>query len=471
MAGKRLLDIAALFNASRGVVQKHIALRGRQLDVYNRTSTLARAVRNQTERVTETAKAASILASRLNESAPAWTSETTDERPTAQSEDGETIPRKDAEGKAPQAQQEEGLEQDHFYERSESNSAVDQKPTEDLNILQEKADRYPLPDGTIPQAESEINKPAVDHDVISTSPRDELLKEPLESDGLESVSSGASSIPTPRSRPLSAEAARRTQRQFEEQIPSKTADALGETSADPLEEGHDEDSFYRTSGHTSPTLSSLPRVKIPKHPSSVQKGDPEGLNSDIFYDAEGSQKSEQIPSVEAVSEQEQVPEGINTDLFYSPRIARMLGGKMHAARERDLKLKGVESIPVDRTDPAEGKDQDTFNVCGSSQALPTSPEVSSNPSLAAKPTDRNEDIEKLAQDLARDSNQSTKVRFSLKPWKWHSMLNTDSDLDWSGVSNAINSLRAPRVQSPSFTTKQIIQLWRSSSWHVRWSDQ
>jgi hypothetical protein len=149
----------------------------------------------------------------------------------------------------------------------------------------------------------------------------------------------------------------------------------------------------------------------------------------------------------------------------------MLGGKMHAARERDLKLKGVESIPVDRTDPAEGKDQNTFNVCGSSQALPTSPEVSSNPSLAAKPTDRNEDIEKLAQDLARDSNQSTKVRFSLKPWKWHSMLNTDSDLDWSGVSNAINSLRAPRVQSPSFTTKQIIQLWRSSSWHVRWSDQ
>ena len=416
MAGKRLFDIAALFNASRGVVQKHKALRGRQLDIYNRTSTLARAVRNQTERVTETAKAASILASRLNESAPAWTLEATDERPTAQSKDGEIIPRKDAaEGKAPQAQQDEGLEQDHFYERSESNSAVDQKPTESLNILQEKADRYPLLDGTIPQAESEINKLAVDHDVISTSPRYEPLKEPLESDGFKPVSSGASSIPTPRSRPLSAETARRTQRQFEEQIPSKTADALGETSADPLEEGHDEDSFYRTSGHTSPTLSSLPRVKIPKRPSNMQKGVPEGLNSDIFYDAEGRQKSEHIPSVEAVPEQEQVPEDINTDLFYSPRIARMLGGKTHAARERDLKLKGVESTPVDRTYLAEGKDQDAFNVRGSSQELPASPEVSSNSSPAAKRADGNEDIEKLAQDLARDSSQSTKVRFSLKP--------------------------------------------------------
>ena len=426
MAGKRLLDIAALFNASRGVAQKHIALRGRQLDVYNRTSTLARAVRNQTERVTETAKAASILASRLNESAPAWTSEATDERPAAHSQDGGTIPRKDAvRGKVPQAQQEEGLGQDHFYETSESNSAVDQKPTEDLNIKQEKADRYPLPDGTIPQAESEINSLAMDHDVISTRPINESAKKPLESDGLKPASSGASSIPIPRSRPLSSEVARRTQRQFEEQIPSKTADALGVGLTDPLEEGHDEDSFYRASGHTSPTLSSLPRVKIPKHPSSVQKGDSEGLNSDTFYDAEGSQKSEQIPSGEAVPVQEQVPEGVNTDLFYSPRIARMLGGKTHAAREQNLKLKGVKSTPVDGTDLAEGKDQDTFNVRESSQELPTSPEISSNLSPAARPAEGDDGVEKLAQDLARDSNSSTKVRYPRKLFGESRSLNND----------------------------------------------
>jgi aarF domain-containing kinase len=418
MAGKRLLDIAALFNASRGVAQKHIALRGRQLDVYNRTSTLARAVRSQTERVTETAKAASILASRLNESAPAWTSEATEEYPTAQSKDGETIPRKDAgEGKASQAQQEEGLEQDHFYERSESNSAVDQKPTEDLEVQQEKADRYPLPDGTIPPAESDINAPGVDHDSFSTRPKDEPSKEPLESDGLKPASSSASSIPTPRFKTLSADAARRTQRQFEGQIPSKTADALGETSADPLEEGHDEDSFYRTSGHTSPALSSLPRVKIPKHISSTQKGDSEGLNSDTFYDAGEIQRSGQIPSVEAIPEQEQIPEGIDTDLFYSPRIAKMLGGKTHAPRENDLKLRGVKSTPVEHTDLAGGKDQDTFNVRSSSQEVPSSPEISTGPKTPAsqKPTEGTEDIGKLAQDLAKDSSESNKVRPSTKP--------------------------------------------------------
>ena len=417
MAGKRLLDIAALFNASRGVAQKHIALRGRQLDVYNRTSTLARAVRNQTDRVTETAKAASFLASRLNESAPAWTFEATDGKPPAQSKEGETIPSEDAaEGKTPLAQENEGLEQDHFYERSQSNSTVNQKPTEDLEIQQEKADRYPLPDGTIPPAKSDINMPAVDHDINSMRPKYVPLKEPLEDDGRSPASYGASPIPTPTSRPLSAETARRIQRQSEEQIPSKTADALGDVSADPLEEGHDEDSFYRTSGHTSPALSSLPRVKIPKRPSSTQKGNPDGLNSDTFYSVGESQKPEQIPSVETVPDQEQVPEGINTDLFYSPRISRMLGGKTRGARERDLKLKGANSTPVEHTHLAEGKDQDTFNVRSSSQELPISPEVSTDHSAATSqsPPDTKDDIEKLAQELARESCKPTKASSSIR---------------------------------------------------------
>lgn len=421
MAGKRLLDIAALLNASRGVAQKHIALRGRQLDVYNRTSTLARAVRNQTDRVTETAKAASFLASRLNESAPAWTSEATDEKPAAQSKDGETIPREEAaEGKASPTGTKEGLEQDHFYERSESNSTLDQKPTEDLEIQQEKADRYPLPDGTIPPAESDINVPPVDHDSISTRPKDEPLKEPLEQDGLKPKSSGASSIPTPASRPLSSDTARRIQRQSEEQIPSKTADALGEITQDPLEAGHDEDSFYRTTGHTSPTLSSLPRVKIPKHPSSMQEGDSEGLNSDTFYNAGETQTSRQIPSVAAVPEQDQMPEGINTAVFNSPRIARMLGGTTDGTRENDLKLKGVKDTPSEKTSLAEGKDQDTFNVRTSSQEHSSCPDIASaaTQTTPGKSTDAIEDIEKLARDLTDDSNNpSAKVRHLIRSEK------------------------------------------------------
>ena len=58
MAGRRLIDAAKLFNASRSIVKQHINLRSQQLDVYSKTSILAKTVKNQTDRVTLTAKAA-----------------------------------------------------------------------------------------------------------------------------------------------------------------------------------------------------------------------------------------------------------------------------------------------------------------------------------------------------------------------------------------------------------------------------
>src|ERR1700728_3812903 len=162
MAGKRLLDVAALFNASRGVAQKHVALRSRQLDVWSQTSSVAKAVKSQTDRVTETAKAASFLASRLNESAPSWTAE------ASQSTSEKPIPsRESTEAEGTRSAPREGLEQDHIYERSESNTSSDPVPSEDLEIRQKKADRYPLPDGTIPPPNSSINVPKWDQDVTT----------------------------------------------------------------------------------------------------------------------------------------------------------------------------------------------------------------------------------------------------------------------------------------------------------------
>ena len=67
MSGRRLLDIAAIYRASRDVAAKHGALRKGQLDVYSRLSSLPRAVRSQTSRLTETFKAASALSQRLSE--------------------------------------------------------------------------------------------------------------------------------------------------------------------------------------------------------------------------------------------------------------------------------------------------------------------------------------------------------------------------------------------------------------------
>ncbi|TKA54076.1 hypothetical protein B0A55_12376 [Friedmanniomyces simplex] len=72
MAGKRLLDAAKLVNAGTSVAKQHYVLRRQQWDVYTQTSSLAKAVKSQTDRVTVTAAAAAELARRFNETGPAW---------------------------------------------------------------------------------------------------------------------------------------------------------------------------------------------------------------------------------------------------------------------------------------------------------------------------------------------------------------------------------------------------------------
>jgi len=415
MAGKRVLDLVALFNASRGVARKHIALTTRRVEVYNKTSTLAATVRSQTDRLTETAKAASFLASRLNEKAPAWASEAEEGPSSRPSRDRDPIPsRESTEGKAPASESKTGLEQDHFYERSKKNSTVDTPPTQDLHVQQEKAGRYPLPDGTIPPQESDLNIPTLNDDVVSTRPQDESSKNPLNTDGLRPTSSNKSSIPIPHSKPLPANAARASQRQSEQQIPSKTAGSLKDSAGERLNAGYDEDSFYQKSGHASPTLSSLPRVKIPRHPSDTQGGgiilQDSSLNSDSFYTAGKLLGSVSIPSVEAIPEQDQVLEGINTDLFHSPRVARMLGGKTQGIGKNNLQMQASRGTPIDQTTLAENKDQDTFNVLNSSQREPKSPvhQLISKQNASA---DLDGDIEKFADDISKETNrESIKVK-------------------------------------------------------------
>ena len=81
MASKRLLDAARLVNAGSHVAKQHLALRRDQWDVYSRTSSLAKAAKSQTDRVTVTAGAAWELARRLNETGPSWQHTTTEHTP------------------------------------------------------------------------------------------------------------------------------------------------------------------------------------------------------------------------------------------------------------------------------------------------------------------------------------------------------------------------------------------------------
>jgi len=67
MAGRRILDAAKLIQAARSVVKQHVALRSEQLERYNKTSTLAKQAKTQSDRVLLTVQAAAALAKRLSD--------------------------------------------------------------------------------------------------------------------------------------------------------------------------------------------------------------------------------------------------------------------------------------------------------------------------------------------------------------------------------------------------------------------
>lgn len=106
-------------------------------------------------------------------------------------------------------------------------------------------------------------------------------------------------------------AKRRAQREAEAQIPAVEADGLGSVDAG-------RDTFTQRVGHVSPELSSLPRVKLPKHLADGQGGDEhvreEGLNQDVYYTAK-----------EGGKEEDEVPEGADLDIFSSSKVSQALG--------------------------------------------------------------------------------------------------------------------------------------------------
>lgn len=88
MAGRRLLDAARLVNVGASVAKQHYRLRRQQWDVYSQTSSLVKAVKSQTDRVTVTVGAAIELAKRFNETNPPWQHTQSDfDRRTTREED------------------------------------------------------------------------------------------------------------------------------------------------------------------------------------------------------------------------------------------------------------------------------------------------------------------------------------------------------------------------------------------------
>ncbi|KAF2012648.1 ubiquinone biosynthesis protein-like protein coq-8 [Aaosphaeria arxii CBS 175.79] len=413
MAGRRLVDAAKLFNASKSIASKHVALRSQQLDVYNRTSTLAKAVKNQTDRVTLTAQAAIALSKRFNEDKPSYTSTTSSQ--TARN-DGD-IPRKDTvQGERPHGDVKAGLEQDHHYDRSVENTKAEPPAEGELDVQQEKAKRSPLADGTIPSEGVILDNGLQGKDTFSERSVPEPPKQPLAEEqhqvrnadeGIKPTESTRSTIPLPGkpSGSLPGDSA-----SDKGQYTLSGVDTIQHVSPTPqeaeLQKGHDRDVFYARSKETKSEPSSLPREQIPKSTADKQESDDHvddgRLNQDVFYSTpEPGQEElqrEQLPHEVAVPEQEQIPEGVNTDVFRTKRVSRMLGGNPYAPKPQ-LDLKGAGSTPYDHTRTAQGHDQDTFNVRTSDQKTPSTPE-----SPLREPQSATEkEMHDFASELAKDA--------------------------------------------------------------------
>ncbi|KAJ4303034.1 hypothetical protein N0V90_001925 [Kalmusia sp. IMI 367209] len=409
MAGRRFIDAAKLFNASKSIAQQHIKLRSQQLDVYSKTSTIAKAAKSQTDRITLTLEAARALSQRLNEEVPKYASAAA-QRATA-SRDGD-VPRKETvRGETVRGDTETGLEQDHHYDRSGRTTKAERPAEGELGVQQEEAERAPLPDGTIPSNGITLDEEAKGQDTFNERPVPEPPKEPL---GDESHTRGIEGIydTAARQKPAGTFASHvRTSPRVSEQIPSHANEAYHPTptpKVQKLQEGHDRDIFYSRSVESNPTPSPSPKTQIPKHTETDQESDvhvSDGqLNQDVYYGvpepAQEQVQREDIPSRTAVPEQQDgTPEGINTDVFRTKRVAKMLGGNPYQQKPH-LDLKSASGTPHDHTKTAQGHDQDTFNVRSSEENQPTKPE---EPTHKAQPATTEKEMHDFASQLAKDA--------------------------------------------------------------------
>lgn len=201
MSGKKLLDVVALLSASRAVASQHLRIRSQQFEVYSKTSTLAKAVRNARSQVSPSSSQSlePNLSTRSSKQATTTTASTF--RPGSQRiPSPESVKHTDVHARS---QRLEGRDQDHTY-RTQDGTGTDSIPSEDLAVTQERPGHSPLPDGTIPgtMSNADMDNSRIGQEVFSERSVAEPVKQPLVHDhsrsgGLEPESSARSSIPLP----------------------------------------------------------------------------------------------------------------------------------------------------------------------------------------------------------------------------------------------------------------------------------
>ena len=424
MTGKRLLDAAVIFKASRGVASKHVALRKHQLDIYSKTSSIAKAVKSQTDRFTLTVRAASALTERFNEHGSGFsTSASSQEAPT----NDEPIPSQNEEARG-NVNLKEGELQDQFYERSPDNATAEPPPNSALNIKQGKAQGHPLPDGFVPPRSTNTSISTHDKEIFSELQHADPVKDPLgdlpgREQGLRPTASGRTSIPEPAGSQAtqSVDQPKISQWQAEKQIPSQAAEPPpaaapeldsreGPESEDPaISVSQEQDIFYTPPTSSGRVLSALPRVKLPRVTEDAQESDehvPDAqINQDVYYSSTTKDQEQSVAGSQIVSEQEQLPEEAYSEIFHSPRIAKMMRGQPgQDATPEGIQLPSAKSSPFKRGETAEVNERVDSSMPTPTQDISQAFSAQSDtPTSLASEQEAEDDVQTLAADIAKET--------------------------------------------------------------------
>ena len=417
MTGRQILDAMYILKASRSVLAKHVALRRRQVDVFNKTSSLAKAVKTQTSRFPFISRAVSNIADQVKNSQSSGLSSPTG--PQSPLKHGpQTTKSEKLEGKhIPSTKTLSGRESAHFDTSSGANPTIDHIPEEESGTRLENAQRSSVADESALPAKDAKPSPNRGRDTFSNRSFAESQHESLvDTDGkseesLQPSSTNRTSIPTPsiHGNSMEPDRARKLQRLAERQVPSVSAEAHspseGQTPTSNHTQGEldtmkQQDTFFTRPVHTSPVLSSLPRVKLPTNTTSTQDGieklSDTDINQDVFYSAKPGGSSP--PDAQALPEEGQPSNAMYSEIFHSPRVAKLLQREDKEGGPQDLHLKKGNL-------PRETNEESVSNV------PPTGPKT-----VNSREEKNGANARQLADDAVRESPfaSSTASKVSLK---------------------------------------------------------
>lgn len=387
MSGKRLLDGVALLKASTAVASKHVALRRHQVNVYGRTSSIARVFKSQMERVT------SIIKSIPGNSTKMEVSQTgVDENIAA-------------------FEKKSGLGKDHRYKKLETNTNVQPLPISELDVEREKGNSQFLHDGASPPIKSIENGSGIDNRTSFDLLRSGLGRGTSISndEGIEKVLQPVSpvrdAIPVPgiQSALLNPNGGRDLQKHDDNDIPSTFAEAQT-VSSQVLQ-----DIFYTPTRKTSQIPPPLPPLKLPMVTMVTEHT--QELNGQVSSESAVMKQtiSTPIPEEQAVPEQQQTSDEMLREIFHSPRVAKMLREKPKRALAVENPSLHIGQGPLLKSrELAQGRNQEKVKIRSSGQNIPRNIDDSEPVYLLGtlREADTEEVRNNVAEDLAKDSRST-----------------------------------------------------------------